>query len=268
MIEVYFEVNVILSGINETVFKSNWEENVEVVRLSIKSVLPGLSHKKYIDVLAVTYSATTAFSSINSVELLNSGIYSIEDRLLINRMLTTTSSYIILHLEIGSIIPSAEKYQSVAKNKYNDFTANLTARINDGTLQTKIRSYSNANSGILGQVVIENSKVASTFETLMLRSPNPTSTPTGMPTCGLGSFGAPGDCGPCPPGTYTDKYNQIKCQLCPSGTYSTTYDAEFCLDCAWPRWSCFPGSTECTGYFLNTSGTVTTAPCSSSCWYF
>lgn len=254
MIEVYFEVKVLLSGVNETRFRAKWDENTEVVRMAIKSLVPGLTHKKYIDVLNITDETSTVLNPFNTVKLMNSGIYSAEDGLFFSRILT--SSYVILHVQIGTIIPSVDRDSSIASSMYNYLSSNITARINDGSLQTKIRAFSNANSGILGLVAVANSKIASTFESIMLRSPLPTSSPTGMPTCGIGSFGAPGDCGPCPPGRYTDQYNQIKCQLCPVGTYSTTYDAEFCLDCPWPRWSCFPGSTECSGYYLNTSDTV------------
>jgi hypothetical protein len=89
----------------------------------------------------------------------------------------------------------------------------------------------------------------SSCSTRIVHSAHPTSTPTGMPSCGTGSYEVGGGCGPCLPGYYSDVFNALRCTPCPIGYFSTG-GAEECTLCPGLTTSIQLGSPDCPNYSL------------------
>jgi len=82
-------------------------------------------------------------------------------------------------------------------------------------------------------------------------SPPTSSSPTSTPSCGIGSAGTYNDCDICPPGTYTSSPGSIHCIPCPLGFFAVNFSSTECSPCEWPASTYLPGSSTCSGVFLN-----------------
>jgi len=83
--------------------------------------------------------------------------------------------------------------------------------------------------------------------TELVHTAHPTSSPTSSPTCQSGSFGKPGQCGPCPPG-YSSPHGSESCIPCPKGMYSKDFGTKECSVCPWPTYTNFEGNSDCLGF--------------------
>ena len=103
--------------------------------------------------------------------------------------------------------------------------------------------------------------VASTFTEQLLRTPFPTSTPTSMPSCGVGSEDGINGCEPCPKGTYRSVdmvHASITCQECPIDTYADESGLDECKSCPLPQATLKKGSASCDSFSLRGDNTVIT----------
>ena len=54
-------------------------------------------------------------------------------------------------------------------------------------------------------------------------------------------------CEPCPPGYFSNKYNQSECEACAPGKYANYLGSSECVDCTLGSYSPTRGTSECFG---------------------
>ena len=100
-------------------------------------------------------------------------------------------------------------------------------------------------TGFVSGVTVTSSSVDSVYDTVIVHSSKPTSTPTSQPSCGTGSEIDGDGCRYCGPGYITPIYNTESCIPCPVGFYATGMRNFECTQCSYPWTTVFEGSASC-----------------------
>ena len=111
---------------------------------------------------------------------------------------------------------------------------------------------------IFSDVTSTESDVPTMFTQQILRTASPSSTPTSLPTCGLGShdLGKGSGCEECPPGSYRSRdevHGDKECKSCPLDSYSDVYGNAECDLCLTPAATIAVGSISCDAFSLRGS---------------
>lgn len=210
---------------------------------------------------SILYSTTTTYQENDNNDYLNKG-NDVEKELELVRQLAGTSSGIDVETLVVAVIEESQFSDgaSLFADLTSKITAATTASSDSNTVSefaTQLQSISSSSSptlaAALSSVTTQTASVPTTFDTVILNSQRPTSSPTSMPTCGSGSFGEPNRCSPCLPGTYSSAHDELSCTLCELGKYSDIQGSKECFVCPYPLSSVKLGSTECSAFAIQFS---------------
>ncbi len=170
----------------------------------------------------------------------DSSPYTHEKRVLIIKRLELYATFNIRpqYFSTDDVMTVADVYDTVTSSVVSSSNEILVG------MQSNSTYFSNA-------VVL--STTYSTYSSVIIRSSQPTSTPTSSPTCGLGSFQVGSGCGPCAEGYYTDELNAFQCTACPVNTYSNVVGSAQCSLCGDFTTNIYEASTTCPHFSLHAS---------------
>ena len=202
----------------------------------------------------------------NSIKALTKSLQNNRNRINENvnhgvEFMVDASNGIVIMAEISVVIQRIgfEKPSSAfgyLKEKIASVTSGGCNSAFSNSLRLQSASSSTLKSVFSSVCVIETmspnaSIVSSTYVSYIDHSRQPSSEPSSMPSCGVGSTdGGTSKCLPCEAGTYSIIPGERACHACPSGKFSNA-GATSCIPCAAGSYSQFLGAALCDQCELN-----------------
>jgi hypothetical protein len=177
---------------------------------------------------------------------------------LVQALTLSESILLVYNVTVGT----SQLGSSSDDNLYSDLVAAISTACSGADSEFVTILKSNDESGVYQIVTVPDKySTVSTYSTVFVHSPAPTSVPSLSPTCGLGSFGDDESaCQLCPPGTYGSSIGLERCTLCPMNFHSNDPGSIECSECKWPFSTCKTGSDRCGAIYLDIHGAWLVSP--------
>ncbi len=224
--EIIFDVTIFLSGISYSTYVANINNNNIGLIASLSSI-----------------------STIDSSQISIQSVYSSDYRKLLSehhRELTTSAITATMQLTANKFSLKLDMDDS-AFHSYMKST--IESEITNGNFLSILQSQTLTN--FVTGVTVMSSSVDANYDTVIVHSSKPTSTPTSQPSCGTGSEIDGDGCKYCGPGYITPIYNTESCIPCPAGYYATGIRNFECTPCTYPWTTVFEGSASCQALWFN-----------------
>lgn len=226
--QVSFAVKNTLVGINATTFNKHRKESERIYKqamaLSLKIGSTQLKESN-INITGVSDNANPNIVVLTSSSSILSSFH-LTSRLLSGSAsggVDISSQIIVVAQDLG-FQDGNSAYSALATQ-----VQTATSSTGSGSLAANLATVASTSTVMSTAFTTVTSKpaVVSAATIATLHSPRPTSMPTSQPSCGEGSFGNPGNCGPCSPGYYSHPGSST-CIPCPKGKYSSAFGSKQC----------------------------------------
>jgi hypothetical protein len=237
--QISFEVMQVLQFVNFSKFQEQEASNIDVFIDAMYDAVPELVIPGY-DSIYVTSVVDFNDSNIVSSSSLSLWILQAPSE---NDAIT-----VIYNVTVGV---NQLEYGST-DDLYNDLVASISTACSGADSEFVYILRNMDKTGVYEfSTVPDEYPTTSSYVTVLLHSPVPSTVPSLSPTCGVGSYGDESGCQKCPPGTYGSSIGLDSCTKCPMNYYSNDAGSDECTECTWPFSTYETGSNKCSAVYLN-----------------